>query len=584
MWKKWPLVLVVFLVINYSIYIFSDAKSKFAPRAIKVVMDDNYPPYVFRDESGNLQGILIDQWRLWEKKTGIKVSIDGMSWDKALKEMKIDNYDVIDTIFKNEERDELYDFTVPYEEVTVPIFFNKNISGITGVESLKGFSVAVKKGDACIDVLKQDGINDLQEFDSYEDIIIAAKEQKVNIFVSDKQPTLYYLYKYKIEDKFNYYGSLYTGELRRAVKKGHTELLEEVNLGFSYITQNEYKDINDKWYGYSYDYNNYMLLKKIITYALLAVVLFLLLLLWNKTLRGKVKEKTKELSLLIEELRSSEARVKALLQAIPDMFFLITKEGVFIDYQGKKDEDLYKYPEVFLHKNIRDVLPKELAEKFLKVIRRVIETGKGETIEYSLEVQNVDLEYEARLVLCDSDKVVGIVRDITERKLAEACLYNLSIHDTLTGLFNRNYFENQLVKLQKELPLDVGVIILDSDGLKEINDTLGHAAGDEYLIAISRILLSVFNVEGFIARIGGDEFAVLMWNTSEEQIKNLCKMLDEKIKEYNNANAPGKLSVSLGYAFSAGAQYDLQKMFKEADDRMYKEKFYHKKLSRNSLK
>jgi hypothetical protein len=110
----------------------SDQKN--LPKTIKIVMDNNYPPYVFLDGKGNLQGILIDQWRLWEQKTGIRTLVSGMDWDEALNRMEAGEFDVIDTIFLNEQRAQVYDFSKPYTKIDVSIFFHKSISGISGYE------------------------------------------------------------------------------------------------------------------------------------------------------------------------------------------------------------------------------------------------------------------------------------------------------------------------------------------------------------------------------------------------------------------------------------------------------------------
>ncbi len=131
------------------------------PQGIRVVMDNNYPPYAFLDNEGQLQGILVDQWRLWEQKTGIKADIHAMDWGKAISAMKAGEFDVIDTIFKNEERSEWLDFTEPYARLDVPIFFIKAISGITDANSLKGFPVGVKTGDDAVELLKRHGVENL---------------------------------------------------------------------------------------------------------------------------------------------------------------------------------------------------------------------------------------------------------------------------------------------------------------------------------------------------------------------------------------------------------------------------------------
>ena len=138
-----------------------------APQTLKVVMDDNYPPYVFRDAAGELVGVLVDQWRLWEKKTGVTVEISAKDWARAQQEMQAGRYDVIDTIFKNPEREKLYDFSRPYTRLDTVIFFNKNLPGITGLESLRGFNVGVKSGGHSTTVLRQARISGIVEFKSY---------------------------------------------------------------------------------------------------------------------------------------------------------------------------------------------------------------------------------------------------------------------------------------------------------------------------------------------------------------------------------------------------------------------------------
>ncbi len=153
------------------------------PRAIRVVMDNNYPPFAFQNTDGALKGILVDQWRLWEKKSGIKAELHAMDWSEALRRMQTGEFDVIDTIFKTDQRLKLYDFTPPYQKIEVPIFFRKEIAGISDAVSLRGFPVAVKAGDAAIDLLKRNGVDTLLFFNSYEAIIRAAKDHKVNVLV-----------------------------------------------------------------------------------------------------------------------------------------------------------------------------------------------------------------------------------------------------------------------------------------------------------------------------------------------------------------------------------------------------------------
>src|SRR5258705_9052995 len=87
------------------------------PRTLRVVMDNDYAPYVFQSDKGKLQGILIDQWRAWERKTGIKAEIHGMDWDEALRRMRAGEFDVIDSIVETSERRGYLDFTPAYATI-----------------------------------------------------------------------------------------------------------------------------------------------------------------------------------------------------------------------------------------------------------------------------------------------------------------------------------------------------------------------------------------------------------------------------------------------------------------------------------
>lgn len=257
---------------------------------IKVVIDNNYPPFSFLDETGTLQGILIDRWKLWERKTGNKVEITGMDWALAQKQMESGEFDVIDTLFWTESREKTYDFSDPYQDIDVPIYFTNKISGIIDVTSLKGFSIAVKTNDAAIEYLTKNGITNLVEYDSYEAIIKAAANNQVRVFVMDEPPADYFLDLYKISRNFNQTVPLYTGQFRRATLEGNTDLLNLVEKGFSRISEKEYSKIDSYWYESSVDTHMFLTIFEII--GGISLVVFLILILWNRSLQSQVKRKT----------------------------------------------------------------------------------------------------------------------------------------------------------------------------------------------------------------------------------------------------------------------------------------------------
>jgi PAS domain S-box-containing protein len=294
-------------------------------RTIRVAMDNNYPPYTFLNADGIPQGILADQWRLWQKKTGIQVEIKAMDWKDALEGMRAGEFDVIDTAFKTEGRLGWLDFSKPYARIEVSAFFDNEISGITDVNSLKGFVVAVKEGDAAIDLLRSHGIDDLQFFKSYEAIAQAAKEHKVNVFVIDKPPALYFLHKYGIQKQYNVTQPFNFGEFHRAVKKGNTALLKEVESGFSRISHKELQQIEKKWHGAPI--LNFVSVKYLLVGTGIPCFLILSLFYWNRSLRKAVKKRTSELEASEEELRKSEARYRELVENANSIILRMDSKG-----------------------------------------------------------------------------------------------------------------------------------------------------------------------------------------------------------------------------------------------------------------
>src|SRR3989442_1813303 len=137
-------------------------------------MDNAYAPYLFQSDEGKLQGILIDQWQAWEKKTGINVELHAMDWGEALRRMRAGEFDVIDCIVETAERRDYFDFTPAYTPVEASIFFRNDISGITDLASLKGFPVGVKAGDQHIDQLKANGVTTVIVFQNNYAIIQSA--------------------------------------------------------------------------------------------------------------------------------------------------------------------------------------------------------------------------------------------------------------------------------------------------------------------------------------------------------------------------------------------------------------------------
>ncbi len=175
------------------------------------------------------------------------------------------------------------------------------------------------------------------------------------------------------------------------------------------------------------------------------------------------------------------------------------------------------------------------------------------------------------------ERVIIAITDITDRKLSEDKLTYLSTHDSLTELFSRSFFETELGRLQDSRQYPISILMVDVDNLKLTNDTDGHFAGDQLIKRTALVLKLTFRPEDIIARIGGDEFAVIIPNTDKTGASNLVQRLQGMLVIGNKANPKLKnLELSIGVATAEIGDL-LSEVLKTADYKMYQDKEKRKK-------
>lgn len=192
--------------------------------------------------------------------------------------------------------------------------------------------------------------------------------------------------------------------------------------------------------------------------------------------------------------------------------------------------------------------------------------------------------YRGKVVFRDENgtplRVSGVVRNITEKKRQEEELHYLSTHDTLTGLFNRAYFDAEMVRMANSRQYPLSIVIADIDGLKVVNDNFGHTEGDRLIKQAAQALQQSFRGEDVVARIGGDEFAVILQNADEASVKEAIKRVLTFQTLINEINSTFVLSVSLGSATAENGE-QLSETLKQADSRMYYYKIRRKQTGSN---
>ncbi|WP_291995747.1 EAL domain-containing protein [Candidatus Accumulibacter sp. ACC003] len=406
------LLLLGLVSVLLSVWAGAGARAELAAATVlTVVTDDNYPPYVFRDGEGRLVGYLVDSWKLWETKTGVRVDLRASDWATALQRMADGQADVIDTLFMTPARARTLDFTPPYAQIPVAIYTHASIGGIVDLNTLRGFLVGAKDGDACIEKLAAAGIPTVQRFASYQALVQGAIAGKVRVFCLDEPPANYLLYLNDAGEQFKKAFSLASGDFHRAVRKGDVDTLALVQRGFSSITPAEERALHEKWMGTPLAPSPYV---RYLGYALLVGTLVAaVLLLWVISLRRVVARRT--------------ARLQATLDAVPDLMFELGLDGCYHDFHSPRTDLLAAPAESLRGRLLSDVLPPAAAATCLAALREANEVGYSGGQQFALDLAHGRFWFELSVARKRSSRgqeprFIVLSRDISGRKLAEAAL------------------------------------------------------------------------------------------------------------------------------------------------------------------
>lgn len=167
---------------------------------------------------------------------------------------------------------------------------------------------------------------------------------------------------------------------------------------------------------------------------------------------------------------------------------------------------------------------------------------------------------------------VLVFRDVTKKNEERKEIERLSYHDQLTGLYNRRYFEEELLRLDTERQMPLSVIYADVNGLKTYNDAFGHEKGDGVIIQAGHMMKSQCRKEDILARTGGDEFIVLLPQTSEAMARNIVERIELTMTESNFMNL--RVSLSIGVATKVHHEESMRDTLQRAEDEMYQKKIY----------
>ncbi len=252
---------------------------------------------------------------------------------------------------------------------------------------------------------------------------------------------------------------------------------------------------------------------------------------------------------------------------------------------GWSKEEAYNQP---LEKvlNIINELTGEYCEN---PAQKALETGKtvemeNHTILIAKDGRELPIEDSAALIKDRDGAVTGVVivfRDFTEKKEKQKEIKYLNLHDHLTGLYNRRFFEEELKRLDVERNLPLSTMVIDVNGLKLINDAFGHNRGDEILVKSAKAIKNNLREDEIAARVGGDEFSIILPKCEKKHVTKIVERIKESIEKVSEEEIP--FSLAVGVHTKTQPKEDISDVLKKAESKMYTNKIFSEKSKRREV-
>jgi diguanylate cyclase (GGDEF)-like protein len=571
-------------------------------KPVMIIGDDlNYPPYSYLDSKGMPAGFNVDLAKAVARVMGYDVEIRLDEWSKTRAALESGEIDAISGMFFSVQRQETYAFTSKHSVTNGDIFTRKDIQ-LDQIEALRDQTIVVQSGDIIGEYLGQLDLNiNLVEVSTVNEALKLVADGTYDYAGVLKLPGLYSMKEQRLNGLRAQNMVLAPNDYCMAVRKDNETMLITLNSGLQILkATGEYDSIYDRWLGV-YEEKTVQSVIEEYYWAIITILLIILLLLtislilkrmvavrtkklneMNIELEGKMTEIIRmeanvraQYNLLIKsqaQLQDSEIRNRSIVQALPDIVFTLDDTGAFIACQASDEKIQTSLKSTYLGKYLNEVFPDQIASEVINKIRKAIDTQQLQTFEYELFIDEQRQIFEMRIVRNNEHEVIGITRNISTAKISRERIEFLSYHDQLTGLYNRRFFEAELLRLNGSENLPLCIMMADVNGLKLINDSFGHVMGDQLLKRVAAVLNEACGPDAVIARMGGDEFVILVPKSNSSQ----TELLVERIHKMSSREKVSsmELSISLGWEIKYTEKEDIHEVLKCAENKMYKNKLF----------
>lgn len=280
-------------------------------------------------------------------------------------------------------------------------------------------------------------------------------------------------------------------------------------------------------------------------------------------------------------IKASEYTLRKLFEGSSDPILIIKEDKISECNQATIDLLGYDSKAKIIGKSLWEISP-ELQpdgtlseERIIEESKTAEEIGRAKFEWWNRKIDGTVFPVEVMLttILLHGEKVFhALWRDISERNKMEQQMEYLSYHDQLTGLYNRRFFEEELGRLDAAKNFPLSIVMADVNGLKLINDSFGHAIGDDLLKKVAEVMKKGCRAYEIIARLGGDEFVILLPKTDALETERIIKHV--KHLTFNEKIGSIDISVSFGWETKNSEDEKIQEILKKAEDHMYKKKLF----------
>ncbi|HWP21631.1 MAG TPA: PAS domain S-box protein [Candidatus Cryosericum sp.] len=284
-------------------------------------------------------------------------------------------------------------------------------------------------------------------------------------------------------------------------------------------------------------------------------------------------------------LKESEAKYSSYIENSPYGVFVVGEDGRYVEVNRSATSLTGYSREQLLKMTILSITAPESKEDTICLFEELQQVG-----HMSAELRYIHQSGETRwwtvnAVKLSQSRYLGFSIDITEQKNAEAELIQIGNHDFLTGLFNRRYFELELKRIDQPENLPISIIMGDINGVKLVNDAFGHAEGDRLITESAGIIKSCCRVGDILARVGGDEFAMIMPRTDNASALEVLGNIQAALKAFDAVSGKEHFqhSVSLGFGIKRTPAEEIAQTLKIAEEYMYQRKLLEHNSSHSTI-